>query len=232
MKEADHSQLQQSISDIFNLRKQGRKEEAYEAARRIYAIDKGPYASSAMFWTAVDMLKMRTREGMTDEAGKIYLALERLSATVKDPNGWMADAMKKCQAIIRQDVTTSNLLKAPPKHLQTGAWGEELAATYLREKGYVILERDWHSGHRDIDIIALHNGSLVFVEVKTRHDRDYSEPESAVNYQKQKNLRLAINHYIKFRHVNSPWRFDVVTVIGQIGHSQPEINHIEDFPLI
>lgn len=232
VKETEHSQQQQSISDIFNLRKQGRKEEAYEAARRIYAIDKGPYASSAMFWTAVDILKIRTSEGMTDEAKKIYQALERLLTTVKDENGWMTDALKKCQAIIRQDATTCDLSKPLPKHLQTGAWGEEIAAAYLREKGYVILERDWHSGHRDIDIIALHDGSLVFVEVKTRHDNDYAEPESAVNYHKQKNLRLAINHYIKFRHVRSPWRFDVITIIGQIGNSQPEINHIEDFPLI
>ena len=40
------------------------------------------------------------------------------------------------------------------KHNNTGKWGEDLAADYLREKGYEIIERDWRDGHRDIDIIA------------------------------------------------------------------------------
>ena len=51
-----------TVQDVFDLRKQGRVEEAYEAARSVYAVDKGPHASSAMFWTAVDMLKKRASE--------------------------------------------------------------------------------------------------------------------------------------------------------------------------
>ena len=41
------------------------------------------------------------------------------------------------------------------EHNDLGKWGEDLAVDYLQRKGYVILERDWRSGHRDLDIIAL-----------------------------------------------------------------------------
>ena len=57
-----------NVKEVFELRKQGNKEEAYEAARSLYATDKGPHASTAMFWTAVDMLRLRVGEGRLDEA--------------------------------------------------------------------------------------------------------------------------------------------------------------------
>ena len=54
------------VKDVFELRSQGRLEEAYVAIRRIYANDKGPRASLAMFWTARDILLKRLAEGKTD----------------------------------------------------------------------------------------------------------------------------------------------------------------------
>ena len=116
-------------------------------------------------------------------------------------------------------------------HNELGRWGEDTADDYLREKGYVILERDWHSGHRDIDIIALHNGTIVFVEVKTRQNRRFTEPELAVGYQKIRYLQAAMNHYVKTRRNNYDLRFDIITVVGDIG-STPEVTHIEDVPII
>ena len=220
-----------TINEVFGLRNQGRKEEAYEAARAIYASDKSPYASTAMFWTAVDMLKMRASEDHIEEATKIYLALERLLANLKDEKRWMHDALDKCHTLIEKGEKRTKQLADGPKHIQTGIWGEELAAVYLREKGYVILERDWHSKHRDIDIIAQQDELLVFVEVKTRRSRDFGEPLLSINYQKQKNLLRAINHYIHYRKSDNPWRFDVITVVGKIDSAMPEIEHIEDFRL-
>ena len=78
-----------TVEEVFGLRNQGRKEEAYEAARQIYAADKGPYASAAMFWTAVDMLKLRVREDRMEEARKMMMALERLMENQKDKKGDM-----------------------------------------------------------------------------------------------------------------------------------------------
>lgn len=221
-----------TIEEVFGLRSQGRKEEAYEAAREIYATDKRPYASAAMFWTAVDILKVRVNEDRMEEAQKIYMALERLLPNLKDEKRWKHDALEKCQElIIENGGSREELLEEGPEHLKTGIWGEELAAAYLREKGYVILDRDWHSKHRDIDIIARQGDLIVFIEVKTRRNREFGDPLQAINYKKQRNLLRAINHYIHYRKIDNPWRFDVITIVGELGSEMPEINHIEDFQL-
>jgi uncharacterized protein (TIGR00252 family) len=220
-----------TVEEVFGLRNQGRKEEAYEAARQIYAVDKGPYASAAMFWTAVDMLKLRVSEHRMEEARKMMMALERLMENQKDKKGWMHEALKNCRHLMERKETHSTLRDDGPEHLQTGAWGEELAVAYLLEKGYVVLERDWHSSHRDIDIIAQKDEWIVFVEVKTRSNRNFSDPLDAIDYQKQRNLSRAINHYIRYRKIDNPCRFDVITIVGEIGSEKVEINHIENFQL-
>lgn len=216
--------------DIFELRKQGRVEDAYEEARTLYAVDKSPYASSAMFWTAVDKLRVLAGDGHFDEAEKILLALKRLQPTVPDQEGWVNDALRKCRELLEKGETRQRLNKEGPTHLQIGVWGEDVAAAYLRDHSYVILERDWHSGHRDIDIIAQKDDCLVFVEVKARRTSDFGSPVMAVDYNKQRSLLRAINHYIHYRHLDLPWRFDVISVVGMPGQ-QPEIEHVEDFQL-
>ena len=112
-----------------------------------------------------------------------------------------------------------------------GTWGEDLAASYLQQKGYAIIERDWKSGHRDIDIVAMQGSTLVFVEVKTRRNRTFGEPEDAIDYMKLRNLRGAMNHYVKYRHFNGSVRLDVVSIVGTPEEGLPDINHIEDVPL-
>ena len=54
------------------------------------------------------------------------------------------------------------------QHNDFGAQGEDIAIDYLRRKGYVILDRNWRSGHREIDIVARKDDTVVFVEVKAR----------------------------------------------------------------
>lgn len=117
-------------------------------------------------------------------------------------------------------------------HNELGQWGENLAVAYLQGKGYQIVERDWKSGHRDIDIIARDEaGTIVFVEVKTRRNQVFGEPEEAIDFRKLQSLQQAINHYIKFHHVSGEVRFDIISIVGTIG-SEPEINHIKDVSLI
>ena len=217
-----------TVDDVFELRKQQRTEDAYEAARRIYAVDKSTSATTAMFWTAIDMLRKLSKENHLEDARKIYKALERLMKGMDDKKGWMHNAMSNAQKLIDKEELQLQQENSP-EHLQTGNWGEEMATAYLRDKGYVILDRNWHSGHRDIDIIAQQGNCIVFVEVKTRKNHEYIEPEQAVNYHKMRNLRLAINHYIHYRKLNNPWRFDVITVVGTINGTMPDINHIENF---
>ena len=116
-------------------------------------------------------------------------------------------------------------------HNELGTWGEDLAVAFLQKKGYVIIERNWRSGHRDIDIIALHNDAVVFVEVKTRRNQNFVYPVTAINYMKLRNLRAAINHYVKYRRIDNRIQFDVVTIVGTQNDVEPIINHLEDISL-
>ena len=115
------------------------------------------------------------------------------------------------------------------RHNEMGKWGEDVVAAYLRQKGYVIRERDWRSGKRDIDIIALTPDSLtvVFVEVKTRLPDSVTAPEDAVDAVKIRNLCVAADNYVKMYGVEEELRFDIITVVGTRG-CEPRIEHIED----
>ena len=116
-------------------------------------------------------------------------------------------------------------------HNELGKWGEDLAADYLQRKGYTIIERDWKSGRRDLDIVAKNGNVIVFVEVKTRRNSLYGQPEEAVDYRKLQSLQQAINHYIKFRHIRQEVRFDIISSVGTIG-TEPDIQHIQDVALL
>lgn len=116
-------------------------------------------------------------------------------------------------------------------HNELGTWGETQAIRYLERKGYQIIGRDWKSGRRDIDIIALDDDVVVFVEVKTRRNNMFGEPEEAVDYRKQQNLIQAINHFVKQNHIRQDIRFDILSVVGIPGN-EPEIRHIKDVALL
>lgn len=221
-----------TVNEIFELRRHGRVEEAYEAARRLHASDKSPIASSAMFWTAVDILEVRIGEGRQEEATKILMALERLLPHVPDREGCVRQAFERSTKLLQTSNAKEDGSEERAEHLQLGAWGEEVATIYLREKGYVILERDWHSGHRDIDIITYKDGVVVFIEVKTRCNTEFGAPEQNVDYEKQANLRHAINHYVKSHRIEVPIRFDIVTVVGTLDSISPTINHIENVAIM
>ena len=112
-------------------------------------------------------------------------------------------------------------------HNELGKWGEEMAARYLMDNGDAIIERDWHCGRRDLDIIASKDGLLVIVEVKTRHNADYTRPEEAVGYDKAKSITIASNAYVKSHQINLPIRFDIIAVTGS-PDSEYQIRHITD----
>lgn len=111
-------------------------------------------------------------------------------------------------------------------HNELGKWGEDTAARYLSDKGYVIIARDWRIGHRDIDIIAMHQGWLVVIEVKTRAHGSIVTPEEAVDYRKIQSVCLAANAYVKANRIDAPIRFDIIAVTGNCYNY--EINHIKD----
>ena len=106
-----------------------------------------------------------------------------------------------------------------------GQKGEELAAGFLKDKGYRILFRNWTWGKHEIDIIAENSEFIVFAEVKTRSADYYIPPSSAINSQKQKSIIFAADGYIKKFNVEKEGRFDVITIIND--GENFEIDHIE-----
>jgi len=113
------------------------------------------------------------------------------------------------------------------EHNDFGAWGEQLAEDYLRRKGYEIVERDWRCGHRDIDIIALDDEELVFVEVKTRRNTIFADPEDAVDWKKRRNLLYAANAFVKMKRLKCDFRFDLITIVGSDSDTA-DIEHTKD----
>ncbi len=94
-----------------------------------------------------------------------------------------------------------------------GQEGEDRAAKHLKKLGYKILERNYRTRAGEIDLIALHRGEVVFVEVKTRTNNAYGAPELAVNPQKQRRMIKAALGYLHYKKLDQvPCRFDVVAI--------------------
>ncbi len=112
------------------------------------------------------------------------------------------------------------------KHNETGLLGEQLATNYLLRNGFKILERNWRFNHLEIDIIAIDNDYLVFVEVKTRSLDYVIEPELTVTKKQQGFIIKAANAYIDSHSYDMEARFDIISiVIHPEGH---ELKHIDE----
>lgn len=112
-------------------------------------------------------------------------------------------------------------------HNITGKLGEEMAVTYLKEKGYTVLHRNWRYGHWEIDIIASFNNILHFIEVKTRRTNTFGFPEDDVS---KKKVRFLMSSAEEFLYQYPVWKiiqFDILSVTLNKG-SDAELFFIED----
>ena len=112
------------------------------------------------------------------------------------------------------------------EHNETGRRGEDLATAFLLSKGYGILERNWKSGRKEVDIIAQDGTDIVFVEVKTRSSEDVTYASDAVDERKRHNLILAADAYIRMCQLNLSPRFDIITIVGEAPNQR--FDHIID----
>jgi putative endonuclease len=115
---------------------------------------------------------------------------------------------------------------------ELGKRGEELAARYLEEKGYKILETNWRFGRNELDLIAEDGDTLVVVEVKTRQSNAIGDPEMAVTREKQRVIIRSANAYVRWKHRDIEVRFDIVSILMK-GETLT-INHIPDafYPMV
>jgi putative endonuclease len=109
-------------------------------------------------------------------------------------------------------------------NIRTGKQGEALAAAYLTQAGYRIVERNYRCIFGEIDIVAEEGGILAFVEVKSRRSDSFGVPQLAVGSRKQRSLSRVALHYLGERHLgHRPARFDVVSVLMAPGRPRIEL---------
>jgi len=115
-----------------------------------------------------------------------------------------------------------------PKSL--GQRGEALACRYLRRQRYTIVARQDRTRLGEIDIVAVQQRTIVFIEVKTRADQDKGAPTEAVDHDKQQRLTRAALAYMRRHDLlgNCAARFDVIAIVWPAGQAKPELTHIEN----
>lgn len=112
----------------------------------------------------------------------------------------------------------------------TGAWGEAIAAEFLRKKHYRIIANGYRSRFGEIDLIAQNRRFLVFVEVKLRKSAGFAQAREFVDSRKQDRLRMTASIYLSENPTNLQPRFDVVEIYAPegTGTTAPKIYHMED----
>ena len=96
---------------------------------------------------------------------------------------------------------------------RTGELGEEIAARHLRETGYRILQRKHRTPHGEIDLVCERDGTLVFVEVRTRRPSGFGSPEESITPEKAAHMTHSAQHYIQNADVEyHDWRIDLVAI--------------------
>lgn len=114
-------------------------------------------------------------------------------------------------------------------HKLLGDKGERIAIRFLRKQGYRILDRQHHNQFGELDIIALDNHQIVFIEVKTRRTINAGRPFEAVDNTKQKKIARAALGWLKDkRRLNQSCRFDVISIVWQDDRSTPQIDHYQN----
>ena len=111
-----------------------------------------------------------------------------------------------------------------------GAWGEAVAADYLRRKHYRIESVRYSCRFGEIDIIARNKKYLVFVEVKLRKSADFALAREYVTYKKQDRIRMTASMYLSQNPSVLQPRFDIIEIYAPQGVDTPcpEIFHMED----
>ena len=119
------------------------------------------------------------------------------------------------------------------KNNLSGAWGEALAAKYLRKKRYKIVATNYRSRFGEIDLIVCNRNYLAFVEVKLRKSDHFAEAREFVDQRKQERIRTTASIFLSEFPTELQPRFDVIEIYAPYGidTKKPIINHLEDaFP--
>lgn len=108
-----------------------------------------------------------------------------------------------------------------------GDRGEDLACAHLEQQGWEVVERNWRCREGELDVVAVHDGLLVFCEVKTRRSTRFGVPVEAVSTDKARRLRrLAWAWLAEHGQRGREFRIDVLGVLAPSGHA-PVVDHLQ-----
>ena len=163
------------------------------------------------------------------------MAISRFFCAVRR---WLRD----CRRALAGELLSGAALRSSPEEMprsarpvrrsrqkdRLGARGEEFVCARLREAGYLVLERNIILGGCEIDILADDAGTVVFIEVKTRTDARFGDPEDAVDERRRLRMIRASKAWRRWRQDwDSPIRFDIVAVLWPAG-ADPAWRHIKN----
>ena len=122
---------------------------------------------------------------------------------------------------------TKHFFSSDSPHLAKGMLGENTAAAYLENNGFILLGRNVRAGRCEIDIIAKEKDEIVFVEVRTRSRGWMMSASESVGPKKTANLMRAACKWTEERNYCGFWRIDLVAVTLEEG-KEPVVEHIRN----
>lgn len=102
--------------------------------------------------------------------------------------------------------------KSRPSHLLRGEKSEQLACQYLLKKGLQVVEKNFRCKYGELDLIMRDQKTLVFIEVRFRKSNKYGGALESITPKKQFRIIAATQYYLLLNKINSPIRFDVITM--------------------
>ena len=117
-------------------------------------------------------------------------------------------------------------MKPRSKNVETGRRGEAVAAAWLEQRGFRVLERNWRTGHKEVDLVVESGHAVHIVEVKTLTPPLLSLPAEKVDARKRARLVAAARRLIAERHIDREIQFDIVAVV--LDGDEPKVEYIPE----
>jgi len=106
--------------------------------------------------------------------------------------------------------------------------GEKAAKKYLEDKGYEIIEQNYHTKYSEIDLVVKKNDILIFVEVRTKRSSAFVSPEESINQKKLKKLYWNAENYAAMKKYKGQYRIDAICIVLNSDNSVEKLEHYEN----
>ena len=114
------------------------------------------------------------------------------------------------------------------QHNEVGKIGEDLAARFLEENGYKIVEQNYKTRYSEIDLVATKGKDLVFVEVRTKIGENFGTPEDTLNNKKLNKVRFNALSYVAFKKWQGHIKIDAICIVLKANYAVLRLNHYEN----